>query len=150
MDIDLVCLPDLEQLLEDLWFQKYEKLLWHDLSVPDLDDGLHELKGDAGINEMRGATLNYNGPKEFHIYVVHVVDTPVPVENFVDLEGLDSSDSYESAEDEAYKPPPPEYKDADSKSQHEILRSKKKKEVRVKAPKNTMPPTYGKDEATHN
>ncbi|MED6216082.1 hypothetical protein PIB30_004107 [Stylosanthes scabra] len=112
VDIDLVCLPDLEQLLGDLGFRKYEKLLWRDLSVPDLEVVLHKLKSDAGINEMRGAIVNYNGPKEFHIYVVHVVDTPIPVEDFVDLEGSDSSDSYESAEDEAYKPPPPGHEDA--------------------------------------
>ncbi|MED6182956.1 hypothetical protein PIB30_033473 [Stylosanthes scabra] len=75
MDIDLVSLPVLEDLLKELGYQKYEKLLWHDLNVPDLEFGLHELKGDAGINEMRGAVVMHIGVKEFHIYVQHAVDT---------------------------------------------------------------------------
>ncbi|MED6157645.1 hypothetical protein PIB30_025082 [Stylosanthes scabra] len=57
LDIDLVSLPVLEDLLKELGYEKYEKLLWHDLSFPDLEFGLHELKGDAGINEMRGAPM---------------------------------------------------------------------------------------------
>ncbi|MED6201053.1 hypothetical protein PIB30_091281 [Stylosanthes scabra] len=47
MDIDLVCFADLEELLKELGYQKYEKMLWHDLNDPLLETGLHEIKGDA-------------------------------------------------------------------------------------------------------
>ncbi|MED6225863.1 hypothetical protein PIB30_097766 [Stylosanthes scabra] len=138
LDIDLVSLPVLEDLLKELGYEKYEKLLWHDLSFPDLEFGLHELKGDVGINEMRGAVVMHMGDKEFHIYIEHVVDTPILVEDYVNLEESNTSDSYESAEDEAYKPPPPGYEEDDSESEVEML--KNKKPVRKKSAKKNLSP----------
>ncbi|MED6179244.1 hypothetical protein PIB30_115305, partial [Stylosanthes scabra] len=80
---------------------------------------------------MRGAAVMHMGPKELHIYVEHIVDIPEVVEDLVEgpdiveetvkqpviLEDESSSDSYESAEDEAYKPPPPGYEEDDSDSE---------------------------------
>ncbi|MED6176435.1 hypothetical protein PIB30_088203 [Stylosanthes scabra] len=57
MDIDLVCFFDLEEFVKEVGFQKWEKLLWHDLSDPNLDTGLHEIKYDADVNAMRGAAV---------------------------------------------------------------------------------------------
>ncbi|MED6163848.1 hypothetical protein PIB30_083980 [Stylosanthes scabra] len=80
MDIDLVCFYDLEEFVNEVGFQKWEKLLWHDLSDPNLDTSLHEIKGDADLNAMRGATVMNMGPKEFHVYVQHIVEIPELVE----------------------------------------------------------------------
>ncbi|MED6117022.1 hypothetical protein PIB30_105806, partial [Stylosanthes scabra] len=79
--------------------------------------------------------------KEFHIYVEHVVDIPILVEEPVIVEeepvifdDSPSSDSYESAEDEAYKPPPTGYEEDDSDSDPDMLK-KMKKSLRKKSPK---------------
>ncbi|MED6144275.1 hypothetical protein PIB30_014135 [Stylosanthes scabra] len=109
MDIDLVCFFDLKDFLNELGYKKYKKLLWHDTRDPDLNTSLHHIKGDAEINELRGVVVRNMGPKEFHIYVEHVVDTPVVVE--------DSNDDSES----------------------ELEKVKKKKVLRVKSPKKKCP-----------
>ncbi|MED6181902.1 hypothetical protein PIB30_023744 [Stylosanthes scabra] len=133
-------------MVEEVGFVKYEKLLWHDLSDLDLGTGLHELKGDAEINVMRGAVVMHIGPKEFHIYVEHVVSIPVVVEEAFEgpvipgNENVSSSDSYESTEDEAYKPPPSGYEEDDSDSEIDRLKEKKKKPLRRKSPKKVVSP----------
>ncbi|MED6145665.1 hypothetical protein PIB30_027382 [Stylosanthes scabra] len=102
MDIDLVCFYDLKELIKIVGYEKYKKMLWHDTTDPDLGTGLHEIKGDTEINEMRGCVVMQMGPKEFHIYVEHVVDIPEVVEEHVIAE--DASSSYkEDFEEEASK-----------------------------------------------
>ncbi|MED6227597.1 hypothetical protein PIB30_115274, partial [Stylosanthes scabra] len=81
MDIDLVCFFDLEELVKEVGFEKYNKLLWHDIGDPNLDTGLQEMVGDSDINAMRGAAVMHMGPKEFHIYVEHIVEIPEVVED---------------------------------------------------------------------
>ncbi|MED6201263.1 hypothetical protein PIB30_093163 [Stylosanthes scabra] len=56
MDINLVCFYDLEEFVKEVGYEKWEKLLWHDLSDLHLDTDLHEIKGDAKVNAMRGPT----------------------------------------------------------------------------------------------
>ncbi|MED6201054.1 hypothetical protein PIB30_091282 [Stylosanthes scabra] len=91
--------------------------------------------------------------KEFHIYVEHVVDIPILVEEPMIVEeepviveeepvifdDLPSNDSYESVEDEAYKPPPAGYEEDDSDFDPDMLKKKKKKKkkksLRKKSPK---------------
>ncbi|MED6141186.1 hypothetical protein PIB30_100804 [Stylosanthes scabra] len=83
MDVDFVNLKDLETLGKK--------------------DGLHPLKRDSDVNDMCDFTLNNNLP-EIHIYFEHPIDQPIEPEELT--ESSSSSDSYESAEDEAYKPLP--------------------------------------------
>ncbi|MED6118772.1 hypothetical protein PIB30_005911 [Stylosanthes scabra] len=159
VDIDLVCMYDLEDLVKEAGYQKFNKLLWHDISDPILDTGLHEIKKDADINAMKGATVMHMGPKEFHIYVEHIAEIPEVVEDAVEgtviveddveqhviLEDESSSDSYESAEDEAYKPPPPGYEEDGSDSDVECVKKKKKKKIlRKKSPKKAISPKHKK------
>ncbi|MED6108654.1 hypothetical protein PIB30_026064 [Stylosanthes scabra] len=157
MDIDLVCFYDLGELVTKAGYKKYNKLLWHDISDPDLDTSLHDIIGDADINAMKGGVVMQMGPKEFHIYVEHIVEIPEVVKGVVEglvivddamnqpviLEDKSSNDSYESAEDEAYKPPPPSYEDDDFDSEVESL--KKKKLLRKKSPKKVISPKHKKD-----
>ncbi|MED6126362.1 hypothetical protein PIB30_077654 [Stylosanthes scabra] len=126
MDIDLLLLSDLEGFVKEVGFGKWEKLLWHDLADPNLDTGLNEIKDDADLNALRGVAVLDMRPKEFHVYVQHIVEIPVVVEEHVILDESSSGDSYESAEDEAYKPPPSGYEKDDSNSEIEMLKRKKK------------------------
>ncbi|MED6196334.1 hypothetical protein PIB30_046509 [Stylosanthes scabra] len=68
-------------------------------------------EGDTDVNEMCDFTLS-NNLIELHIYFEHPIDNPIIPE--VMLLESSSSYSYESVEDEAYKPPPPGYKTDDS------------------------------------
>ncbi|MED6193953.1 hypothetical protein PIB30_023969 [Stylosanthes scabra] len=66
---------------------------------------------ESGFNDMCDFTLN-NNLTELHIYFEHPVDKPIITK--VSTESSSSSDSYESADDEVYKPPPPGYESDDS------------------------------------
>ncbi|MED6159410.1 hypothetical protein PIB30_042106 [Stylosanthes scabra] len=125
MDVDHLNFGDMVKLLNIIEFRKFKRMYWRDLNVATLEAGLHRLMGDAGIrmlcNNVRSRIAISN---EFHIYMEHSVDQahlakdpPPPNVETVNLDGDISSSSsddgvYESAEGEAYKPPPPGYEGA--------------------------------------
>ncbi|MED6212170.1 hypothetical protein PIB30_080611 [Stylosanthes scabra] len=114
MDIDFVNYGDLLKLLEGIGYKKIKKMQWYDIAEDDLEAGLHKLEGDADINAMCEHLMrNFGLTDEFHIYVEHEVDIPVPasdegepnVEPVLMLTSSSSDDGgYESVEDELYKP----------------------------------------------
>ncbi|MED6142205.1 hypothetical protein PIB30_111501, partial [Stylosanthes scabra] len=107
MDIDFVNWKDLETLGKLIGYVRFEAMYWHEVPATEFRDGLHKIQGDRDINDMCDFTMMHH-LDEIHIYLEHPIDVPIEAE--VDLSGSSSSsDSYESAEDEAYKPPPPGY-----------------------------------------
>ncbi|XP_025624031.1 uncharacterized protein [Arachis hypogaea] len=127
MDLDFVNFGDLVTLFKGLGYALYMAVYWHDLTSSDIESGLHILRGDAGINEMRENKLRNSTTDEFYIYFDHPVDEPQIVEEDAVVETgmkefddhiddnimreLQSSpstedDVYDSGEDELYKPPP--------------------------------------------
>ncbi|RYR72904.1 hypothetical protein Ahy_A02g007131 [Arachis hypogaea] len=107
--------------------------------TPDLESGLHVIKGDAKINKMRD---NKSRNKEISeitftlitpVSVLEVVDCEKQVEHIILSDLSFSSDGYEITEDEPYKSPPPRYEDADSnedsEEQRKIERLEKKKKM---------------------
>ncbi|MED6211459.1 hypothetical protein PIB30_073820 [Stylosanthes scabra] len=52
MDLDFVNFGDMVKLFEDLRYTKYKAVYWLDKNAPELETGLNELEGDAGIREM--------------------------------------------------------------------------------------------------
>ncbi|MED6161750.1 hypothetical protein PIB30_063721 [Stylosanthes scabra] len=82
----------------------FNAMFWLEPNVIEFDHGLHEIKSDRDINEMCDFTMMQN-LREIHLCLDHPVDVPIAPE-VVDIGSSSSSDSYESAEDEVYKPPP--------------------------------------------
>ncbi|MED6206871.1 hypothetical protein PIB30_030641 [Stylosanthes scabra] len=79
MDIDFVNYGDLLKLLEGIGYKKIKKMQWYDVAEDDLEAGLHKLEGDADINAMCEHLMrNFGLIDEFHIYIEHEVDIPVP------------------------------------------------------------------------
>ncbi|MED6204191.1 hypothetical protein PIB30_006947 [Stylosanthes scabra] len=84
-----------------------------DINLANKEDLLEFANDIRDINKMCEYTLN-NNLKEFHIYLDHPMDVPIllgpdPVDDPIPVDSS-SFDSYESAEDEAYKPSLPGYK----------------------------------------
>ncbi|MED6154654.1 hypothetical protein PIB30_114664, partial [Stylosanthes scabra] len=52
MDLDFVNFGDMVKLFEDLRYTKYKTVYWLDKNAPELETGLNELEGDAGIRDM--------------------------------------------------------------------------------------------------
>ncbi|MED6179086.1 hypothetical protein PIB30_113915, partial [Stylosanthes scabra] len=114
LDIDKLNFRDLKTLCESLGYRSFKDLFWYDITAPELETGLNKITGDEGIRELID-WLRDNMEKEFHIYIEHVVNQPILADmpgeknaetvNLADS-GSSSDDGYESAEDEAYKPPP--------------------------------------------
>ncbi|MED6187523.1 hypothetical protein PIB30_077231, partial [Stylosanthes scabra] len=77
MDVDFVNKEDLLVLVRELGYLEHMQLFWHDPTEINFEDGLHVLESDMDINNMCDCCLN-NNLKEFHIYVDHVVNVPVP------------------------------------------------------------------------
>ncbi|MED6220240.1 hypothetical protein PIB30_043043 [Stylosanthes scabra] len=128
IDVDHVNFEDLVKLYKSLGFRGYKRMFWRDFNAVNLEIGLCWLAGDdATIQELYdNARSRIAVSNEFYIDVEHSIDVPhlafmptgVNVES-INLEDNMSSSSddggYESAEDEAYKPPPPGYEgDIDS------------------------------------
>ncbi|RYR25463.1 hypothetical protein Ahy_B02g059238 [Arachis hypogaea] len=127
--IDLVFMNfgDLVTLFKGLGYASYRTVYWFDPTSSDLEAGLHILRGDAGINELRENKMKNSTTDEFYIYFDHSVDEPeiveegaaaeAGVEEFDDPIDVDSimrklqpsppieADGQESEEDEMYKPP---------------------------------------------
>nr|XP_025662559.1 uncharacterized protein LOC112758174 [Arachis hypogaea] len=128
MDLDFVNFGDLVTLFKGLGYASYRTVYWFDPTSSDLEGGLHILRGDAGINELRENKMKNSTTDEFYIYFDHQVDEPeivdeataaeAGVEEFDDPIDVDSimrklqpspsteADGQESEEDEMYKPPP--------------------------------------------
>ncbi|RYR68309.1 hypothetical protein Ahy_A03g014805 [Arachis hypogaea] len=127
MDLDFVNFGDLVTLFKGLGYASYRAVYWFDPTSSDLKAGLHILRGDAGINELRENKMKNSTTDEFYIYFDHPVDEPqiveegaaaeAGVEEFDDPIDVDSimrklqsspseeADGQESEEDEMYKPP---------------------------------------------
>ncbi|MED6107483.1 hypothetical protein PIB30_014581 [Stylosanthes scabra] len=79
IDIDHVNFGDLEKLLETLGFMSYKKMYWLDSTAFDFETGLNLLDGDDSICDMCQYIMgNIGASNEFHIYVQHSVDVPIP------------------------------------------------------------------------
>ncbi|MED6189868.1 hypothetical protein PIB30_100225 [Stylosanthes scabra] len=79
MDIDFVNYGDMVKLLEEIGYNKFKKMQWYDFAEDDLEARLHKLEGDSDINAMcKHLMRNFGLTHEFHIYVEHEVDVPVP------------------------------------------------------------------------
>ncbi|XP_025611182.1 uncharacterized protein [Arachis hypogaea] len=128
MDLDFVNFGDLVTLFKGLGYATYRAVYWYDPTSNDLESGLHILRGDAGINEMRENKLRNSNINEFYIYFDHAVDEPQIVEEeaaaeqgpeeFDDAVDVDSimrelqsspstaGDGNGSGDDDLYEPPP--------------------------------------------
>ncbi|XP_072085035.1 uncharacterized protein [Arachis hypogaea] len=132
MDLDYVNFFDLVVLFKELGYVEYKEMYWYDILASDMEAGLHPIKGDHEINEMRENKLKNRNSEEFYIYFDHPVDMPEVVGDGLAGENVGLSDSssssddgYESAEDEAWKPPPAGYEeDSDTSSDERVLKKK--------------------------
>ncbi|MED6117861.1 hypothetical protein PIB30_113924, partial [Stylosanthes scabra] len=91
---------------------------WLHPTAANMEFGLREMKTDSDVNQLRISMVE-NGCVDFQIYFEHPVLVPIIAEGVEAVPGGDgcvnldsdgeggssSHDSYESAEDEAYKPP---------------------------------------------
>ncbi|XP_072057427.1 uncharacterized protein [Arachis hypogaea] len=68
MDLDFVNFGDLVTMFKGLGYQSYKEAYWYDPKGKDMEPGLHVLKGDAGINQMRQAKLRNKDTEEFYIF----------------------------------------------------------------------------------
>ncbi|KAI9115628.1 hypothetical protein K1719_013297 [Acacia pycnantha] len=85
VDADYINLKDLESIFKGYGYEKCERIMWLKPGAPDLEHGLQPLCLDSDINAIEEDQGMFSPEEE--------------------------SDSYESAEDEAYKPPPPGVED---------------------------------------
>ncbi|KAI9113916.1 hypothetical protein K1719_015167 [Acacia pycnantha] len=148
VDVDYINLKDLESIFKGYGYEKCERIMWLKPGAPDLEHGLQPLCLDSDINAMCAAALA-NGNR-IHIYFDHCIAVPDIISPTEEDHGMfspeEESDSYESAEDEAYKPPPPgvedlseeynkeaedyEAQDDEAEDPEEQCRPKKKKPAR--------------------
>ncbi|RYR18500.1 hypothetical protein Ahy_B03g063124 [Arachis hypogaea] len=114
-------------------------MFWFDSTAPDLEFGLHVMRGDIEINDIRNNKSKNKKTNEIYIYVDHPVSVPEVVDEekqakeVILSDSSSSNDGYETTEDEPYKPPPPEYEDThsseDSKERRRKERLKKKEKM---------------------
>ncbi|MED6143235.1 hypothetical protein PIB30_004323 [Stylosanthes scabra] len=107
-------MPELESMMKSLGYPSYSAAYWLVPNARNLEFGLKEIKKESDIIELRKSLME-NDCVDFQIFFEHPVSEPIiaEVNETVNLDSdagsLSSShDSYESAEDEAYKPPPDE------------------------------------------
>ncbi|KAI9125096.1 hypothetical protein K1719_003712 [Acacia pycnantha] len=102
VDADYVNLKDLESIFKGYGYEKCDRMMWLKPGEPDLEHGLQPLCLDSDI-----ALANGN---RIHIYFDHCIAGPdiisLAEEDHRMFSPEEESDSYESVEDEAYKPPP--------------------------------------------
>ncbi|MED6146034.1 hypothetical protein PIB30_030827 [Stylosanthes scabra] len=111
LDIDLLSIPELESMMKSLGFPSCIAVYWLVANAANLEFDLKEIKKESDINELRKSLLE-NDCVNFQIFFEHPVSEPIIAEGNEtvnldsDADSLSSShDSYECAEDEAYKPP---------------------------------------------
>nr|ACN78494.1 unknown [Arachis hypogaea] len=122
MDIDLICFFDLKTLFKGLGYLDYKAMYWFDPKTPDLERGLHPIKGDLEINHLRENKQMNQETDEFYLYFDHPIMVIPPEDinlNFdadADVEEESSDDGYKTTEDEPYRPPLVGFEDKDSDS----------------------------------
>ncbi|QHO52270.1 uncharacterized protein DS421_2g38000 [Arachis hypogaea] len=99
LHIDLVNF-DFETLLKELGYTEYKTIFWFDSMAPDLESGLHVIRGDVEINDMRNNKIKNNGTNEIYIYFDHPVSVPEIVDEEMQAEEVIMSDSSSSSERE--------------------------------------------------
>ncbi|MED6211319.1 hypothetical protein PIB30_072562 [Stylosanthes scabra] len=136
LDIDLLSIPELESMVKSQGYPNYSAVYWLVPNAANLKFGLKEIKKESDINELRKSLLE-NDCVDFQIFFEHPISKPIIAEGN-ETANLDSDadslsfshDSYENAEDEAYKPPPDGY---ELSSDSDVGESKKvKKRGRIK------------------
>ncbi|KAK4283379.1 hypothetical protein QN277_000333 [Acacia crassicarpa] len=137
VDVDFVNLKDLETILKGYGYEKCARMMWLKLDKPDLEHGLQPLCLDSNIKAMCVAALA-NGNR-IHIYFEGCISVPDIIspahshdseEDHGMFSAEEESDSYESAKDEAYKPPSPGVEDLSEEDDKDACRPKKKKPTR--------------------
>ncbi|XP_025649566.1 uncharacterized protein [Arachis hypogaea] len=146
LDLDLVNYFDLKKMFEELGYHAYKKMYWYDPTAPSYEAGLHPIYGDKEIREMCDKKREDRETDELCLFFDHPIMEDVDFEDSDDtdehseaevlsdepISDNDSYDSYESAEDEAYKPPPPGFEDDtndsyDSFEDEELMKKTKRK-----------------------
>ncbi|XP_057746585.1 uncharacterized protein LOC130965839 [Arachis stenosperma] len=119
-------------LFKELGYTGYKEIFWLDMRAPNMEAGLHAIKGDMEINQMKKNKLINRDTDKLYIYFKHQVDMPEVIEDavaprtvVVSSSSSSSNDGYETIGDEPYKPPPG-YETDDSSSDKE-KRAKKQK-----------------------
>ncbi|MED6113317.1 hypothetical protein PIB30_069664 [Stylosanthes scabra] len=132
LDVDLLSIPKLESMMKSLGYPNYSALYWLEPNGTNLEFGLREIKKESDINELRKSLLE-NDYVDFQIYVEHPVSNPIIAEGdetvYLDSDAdskSSSHDSYESIEDEAYKPPPDGYELSSDSDDGESKKVKKR------------------------
>ncbi|MED6133117.1 hypothetical protein PIB30_025595 [Stylosanthes scabra] len=115
LDIDLLSIPEIESMMKSLGYPNYSALYWLQPNAVNLEFGLRAIKKESDMKVLRKMLLE-SDCKEFHIFIEHLVSKPISAEveqvnldSDADSESSSSHDSYESTEDEEYKPPPDGY-----------------------------------------
>ncbi|MED6131417.1 hypothetical protein PIB30_009897 [Stylosanthes scabra] len=96
LDVDLLSISVLEEMAKSLGFSSYSAMHWLVPNAANSEFGLRRIKKDSDLIELRNSLVENQ-------YV-----GCVNMDSDAD-EKSSSDDSYESAEDEAYKPPPDGY-----------------------------------------
>ncbi|XP_020963932.1 uncharacterized protein LOC110265326 [Arachis ipaensis] len=133
-------------MFEELGYHAYKKMYWYDPTAPSYEAGLYPIYGDKEIREMCDKKREDRETDELCLFFDHPIIEDVDFEDNDDtdehseaevlsdepISDNDSYDSYESAEDEAYKPPPPGFEDDtydsyDSFEDEELMKKTKRK-----------------------
>ncbi|MED6144233.1 hypothetical protein PIB30_013840 [Stylosanthes scabra] len=129
LDVDLLSIPVLEDMAKSLGFPSYTEMYWKLPNPANLEFGLRKIKKDSDIIQLRNTLVENHCCVDFEIYFEHPVSIPMMADG-VDTDGVEagcgevnvdadcvdldsnageksssSDDCYESAKDEAYKPP---------------------------------------------
>ncbi|MED6176088.1 hypothetical protein PIB30_084509, partial [Stylosanthes scabra] len=128
----------------------------------NLEFGLRGLMGDGDVNQLRRSIFERNCV-DFEVFLEHPISVPIKAKGVeVSVDGgcvnLDSdaetksssNDNYESAEDEAYKPPPEGYElssDSDSGRRRTAKKGTRTKKIMTPTKKGTVNANFGAEVA---
>ncbi|RYR26471.1 hypothetical protein Ahy_B02g060713 [Arachis hypogaea] len=102
IDVDLICFFDLQILFKELGYLNYTTMYWYDVTAADLESGLHSIKGDLEINQLRENIQKNKGTDEFYLYFDHPIMV-TPLEDIdLDFEG-DADAEEECSDDDGYE-----------------------------------------------
>ncbi|MED6135681.1 hypothetical protein PIB30_048960 [Stylosanthes scabra] len=65
VDVDMICIPDLEGMAKSLGYPKYTAMHWLHPTATNMEFGLREIKTDSDVNQLR-ISLVENGCVDFH------------------------------------------------------------------------------------
>ncbi|MED6173116.1 hypothetical protein PIB30_056284 [Stylosanthes scabra] len=155
----LLCIPDIEEMAKSLGFASYTSMYWLEPLAQNLEFGLRELKGVSDLNELRSRILATQCV-DFEVFFEHPISEPIVAADWMGDDGggcvnldsddgskSDSHDSYESAEDEAYKPPPERYElssDSGSRKRKKVKKKKGKTKTLMTPTKKGSPKKDGR------